>query len=119
MKISKNEIEKIIVYLIEKNYLNESRFAKVFAGGKFRIKKWGKIRIVRELKYRKISDYNIKLALEEISNVEYIKIFNIISSKKIESLKNFDIQAKKKKLFNYLIYKGWEKEMIYEKLNSF
>ena len=55
MNLSKNEIEKIIVYLIENNYLNESRFAKVFAGGKFRIKNWGKIRIIRELKYRKIS----------------------------------------------------------------
>ena len=71
-----------------------------------------------ELKYRKISDYNIKLALEEISNVEYIKIFNIISSKKIESLKKFNTQEKKQKLLNFLTYKGWEKEMIYEKLNS-
>ena len=52
MKISKNEIEIIIVYLIENDYLDESRFAKVFTGGKFRIKKWGKIRIVSEFKYR-------------------------------------------------------------------
>ena len=119
MKISKNEIEIIIVYLIENDYLDESRFAKVFTGGKFRIKKWGKIRIIRELKYRKISDYNIKLALKEISNVDYIEVFNIISSKKIESLKKLNTQEKKRKLITFLTYKGWEKEMIYEKLNSF
>ncbi|MAU58595.1 MAG: recombinase RecX [Flavobacteriaceae bacterium] len=119
MKISKNEIEIIIVYLIENDYLDESRFAKVFTGGKFIIKKWGKIRIVRELKYRKISDYNIKLALKEISNVDYLKVFNIISSKKIESLKKLNTQEKKRKLITFLTYKGWEKEMIYEKLNSF
>ena len=119
LNLSKNEIDKIIVYLIENNYLNENRFAKVFAGGKFRIKKWGKIRIIRELKHRKISDYNIKLALEEISHDDYIKLFNIISTKKLESIKNLDALEKKKKLLNFLTYKGWEKEMIYDKLNSF
>ena len=109
----------MIVYLIENNYLNESRFAKIFAGGKFRIKNWGKIRIVRELKNRKISDYNIKLALEEISQEDYIKTFNLVSSKKLDTLKNLNPIERKKKLFAFLIYKGWEKDMIYEKLNSF
>lgn len=118
MNLSKNEIEKIIVYLIENNYLNESRFAKVFSGGKFRIKNWGKIRIIRELKYRKISNYNIKLALQEISDIDYIKVFNKISNKKLEFFKHLNTQEKKKKLLNFLVYKGWEKEIIYEKLNS-
>ena len=117
--LSKNEIEKIIVFLIENNYLNESRFAKVFTGGKFRIKNWGRLRIIRELKYRRISDYNIKLGLKEISQNEYVKVFNKISFKKIDALKDLSSLEKKKKLLNFLTYKGWEKEMIYEKLNSF
>ena len=119
LNLSKNEIENIIVYLIENNYLNESRFAKVFAGGKFRVKNWGRLKIIRELKYRKISDYNIKLGLEEISQNDYVKIFNKISLKKIDALKDLSTIEKKKKLLNFLTYKGWEKEMIYEKLNSF
>ncbi|MBK79035.1 MAG: recombinase RecX [Flavobacteriaceae bacterium] len=119
LNLSKKEIEKIIVYLIENNYLNESRFAKIFAGGKFRIKNWGKIRIIRELKNRKISDYNIKLALEEINHDDYIETFNLISNKKLDTLKSLNPIKRKEKLLAFLTYKGWEKEMIYEKLNSF
>ena len=71
------------------------------------------------MKNRKISDYNIKLALEEISQDDYIKTFNLVSSKKLDKLKNLNPIERKKKLFTFLIYKGWEKDMIYEKLNSF
>ena len=67
--------EEIISKLIEENYLNESRFAQSFARGKFNIKKWGKQRIVNELKARKISEYNIKLALKEISDEAYQSAF--------------------------------------------
>jgi regulatory protein len=64
-------IGTIINRLIEDNYLNETRFAKAFARGKFKIKKWGKQRITRELKLRDISAYNIKVALQEISEADY------------------------------------------------
>ena len=64
-------------------------------------------------------EYNIKLALEEISQNDYIKVFNKISIKKMDALKDLSSLEKKKKLLNFLSYKGWEKEMIYEKLNSF
>jgi regulatory protein len=67
MNMIPEAIEIIISQLIEDNYLNETRFAQSFARGKFRIKKWGKERIVRELKFRKISPFNIKIALKEAS----------------------------------------------------
>ena len=98
MNLSKNKIEKIIVYLIENNYLNESRFAKVFTGGKFRIKNWGKIRIIRELKYRKISNYNIIvrfLIARLFYNDGLVTIFALggISEKNIHKLKLLSIKG--------------------------
>ena len=66
--VQKNAKDVIITKLIETDYLNETRFAKSFVRGKFRIKNWGKIRIIRELKIREISDWNIKNALKEISD---------------------------------------------------
>jgi regulatory protein len=64
-------IDQIIFHLLQHNFLNETRFAEAFARGKFRVKKWGKTRIIRELKYREISQYNITLALKEIPEDEY------------------------------------------------
>src|ERR1700742_4248902 len=60
------EVEPVIAELISKNFLNEERFAKAFAGGKFRIKKWGRVNIRLELKRRKLSEYCIKKGLAEI-----------------------------------------------------
>ncbi len=71
------------------------------------------------MKNRKISDYNIKLALEEINHDDYIETFNLISNKKLDTLKSLNPIKRKEKLLAFLTYKGWEKEMIYEKLNSF
>ena len=72
-------IELIVGHLIQDNFLNEERFARSFARGKFKIKKWGKNRIVNELKHREISKYNISLALEEIESKEYLKTFNTLA----------------------------------------
>ncbi|MBL7884029.1 MAG: RecX family transcriptional regulator, partial [Bacteroidia bacterium] len=79
-----NDVENIIATLISNNFLNEERFAKAFAGGKFRIKKWGRIKIKIELKKRKISDYCIRKGLAEIDENEYIKIIKEIIAKKLK-----------------------------------
>ena len=67
--------QEIIAQLIQEDYLNETRFAKSFARGKFRIKKWGKNRILKEFKLRKISDYNIKVGMQELTDSEYENTF--------------------------------------------
>jgi len=108
----------IIVHLIEHNFLNEERFSKSFARGKFRIKKWGKQRIVRELKFRDISAYNIKTALKEIDEKEYIDTFNILAQKRFDAVKETNKQKKRKKLADYLLYRGWESNLIYTKINE-
>ncbi|MEW7278764.1 regulatory protein RecX [Aquimarina sp. 2201CG1-2-11] len=118
MRLIPEAKEKIIVHLIEHNFLNEERFAKAFARGKFKIKKWGKKRIVQELKFRKISAYNIKTALKEISEKDYITTFHELAEKRFDSINETDSNKKRKKLTNYLLYRGWEPHLIYEKVNE-
>lgn len=110
--------EKIIVHLIEHKFLNEERFAKSFARGKFRIKKWGKQRIVRELKFKGISKYNIDSGLKEISEEDYLQTFNELAEKKFNSITETNIYKKKKKLIDYLLYRGWETNLVFDKVNQ-
>lgn len=110
--------EKIILHLLEHNFLNEERFAKSFARGKFRIKKWGKQRIIRELKFRQISEYCIKIALKEIPENEYLNIFHELAEKKFASINETDTYKKRKKLIDYLLYRGWENQLVFEKVND-
>ena len=110
--------EKIILHLIEHNFLNEERYAKSFARGKFRIKKWGKQRIIRELKLNGISKYNVESALKEISQNDYLVTFNELTEHKFNSLTETNINKKKRKLMDYLFYRGWESQLIYDKVNE-
>ena len=115
MKMDADEIDTIIVKLIQDNFLNESRFACSFARGKHRIKFWGKNRIVNELKFRNISQYNINLALKEISNEEYLDTFDKIALRNWDSIKETNLQKKRKKFCDYLLRKGFESNLIYDK----
>ena len=73
--ISKNETDKIVAKLITENFLNETRYAIAYAKGKFRIKNWGKMKIINKLKQQNISSWNIKKAIDEIDKDEYVNIF--------------------------------------------
>lgn len=115
MKMDADEIDTIIVKLIQDNFLNESRFACSFARGKHRIKFWGKNRIVNELKFRNIGQYNINLALKEISNEEYLDTFDKIALRNWDSIKETNLQKKRKKFCDYLLRKGFESNLIYDK----
>jgi regulatory protein len=110
--------EQIIMSLIEDDYLNEERFALAFVKGKFRIKKWGRIRLKAELKKRKISKYLIKSALEQISEKDYLFTFEELANRKANSIKANSILLKKKKLADYLIYRGWESSLVNDKVNQ-
>ncbi|MEH6680710.1 MAG: regulatory protein RecX [Sediminicola sp.] len=109
-------IDHIMVHLIKNDHLNEERFASSFARGKFNIKKWGRNRIIQELKQRQISRFNIDRALKELDPETYINTFNDLAQKRFESLREKDIQKKRKKLADYLLYRGWETPMVYEKV---
>lgn len=119
LKIYYEDQDHVINHLLENNYLNETRFAQAYARGKFNIKKWGKIRIIRELKLRDISKFNIKIALREIPESEYFKTFDSLIEKRLMQLASEkNIPKKKKKLADYLFYRGWESELVYEKIDE-
>ena len=109
---------QIILHLLEHNFLNEERFSKSFARGKFKIKKWGKQRIVRELKFRDISDYNIKTALKEIEEEEYFSTIFEIADKRNAHINEPDFYKRKKKLTDFLIRKGYEFDLIFETVKN-
>lgn len=118
MKMIPEAIDQIVGHLIQENYLNEERFAKSFARGKFNIKKWGKNRIVRELQLRDISAFNIKSALKEIDNEAYLEAFDELAQKRLDAIKESNPLKRKKKLADYLLYRGWESHLVYEKINA-
>ena len=108
----------IVVHLIDKNFLNESRFACSFARGKHRIKSWGKIRIVNELKSRHISKFNIDLALKEISFEEYWTTFEQLANRQWEMMTEKNTLKKRKKFCDFMLRKGFESAMVYEKMKE-
>ncbi|WP_395060524.1 regulatory protein RecX [Flavobacterium sp.] len=118
LKMIPQAIDMIIVHLIEHNFLNEERFACSFARGKHRIKSWGKIRIVNELKFRKISQYNINTALKEITPDEYLETFHKLAENNWENMRETYLIKKRKKFCDFLLRKGWESNLIYEKVKA-
>mgnify|MGYP002713182486 CR=1 FL=1 len=118
MNMIPEAIDKIVGHLIQENYLNEERFAKSYARGKFNIKKWGRNRIVRELQLRQISAFNIKSALKEINDGDYLDTLEELAQKRLDQIRETNIQKRKKKLADYLLYRGWESHLVFEKVNE-
>lgn len=110
-------VENIISKLIEDNFINEERFAIQFARGKFYIKKWGRIKIKLELKQRKISDYCLKKALQQVDDEEYFTTLKKIIDSKRKLVKEKNPIKLKYKLMSYALSKGYEKDLIFEVLN--
>ena len=119
MRVIPDTIDQIVHHLLLHNYLNESRFAQTFVRGKFRVKKWGKNRIVRELKMRDISKYNIDLALKEIPDKEYFSMFHELAEKRFRQLyAEENLQKKRRKMADYLLYRGWESHLVWDKVRE-
>ncbi len=118
MSIDSRTIDEVVVHLIQNNFLNEERFACAFARGKNRIKNWGKIRIVNELKLRNISQNNILTALKELDTDEYLDIFQIVSEKQWMSISEKNSIKKRKKFCDFLLRKGYESNLVYEKVKE-
>jgi regulatory protein len=105
----KKDVEALISQLIEENYLNEERFAQLFAGGKFRMKQWGRVKIRYELKQKQVSEYCIKKGLKEISEDDYNKTLEKLAAAKWKALKGErNIHVKKGKTMNFLLQRGFE-----------
>jgi regulatory protein len=98
--------------LIEENYLNEERFARQFAGGKFRMKKWGRVKIAYELKQKRISSYNIKMAMEEIDEDQYQAVLKKMAEERWKKMKDEQHIVRQAKTYQYLLQKGYESNLI-------
>ena len=107
-------LEEVMADLITDNFLNEERFARSFVRGKFRIKKWGRIKIKQELKKRDISEPLIKIAFTEIDNSDYYSTLKYLAEKKLPLIKESDSYKKKQKLISFLHQKGYEFPIILE-----
>ena len=117
LKTSTESTEKIISFLRNNDFLNDERFVKFFIQGKLRIKKWGKIKLKYELKSRGINYKLVDTYIKNISDDEYVSYFEEFSSKKIKFLKG-TLDQKKRSFINYFTYRGWENELIYQKLRD-
>ena len=118
MRMIPEAIEQIVVHLMQNNYLNEERYAKAFVSGKFRIKKWGRYRMTQELKQKDIGKPLITMALQTIPEADYLNTFHTLAEKKAASITETNLFKKRKKLADYLLYRGWESHLVYDKVNA-
>jgi regulatory protein len=118
MKMHNDEIDQILVHLIAENFLNEERFACSFVRGKHRIKNWGKVKIINELKVRNITQIIISTALKEISEHDYLISFNVLSDKHWIAIQEENKLRKRKKFCDFMLRKGFESSLIYEKVRE-
>jgi regulatory protein len=118
--LNTKEVDEILSKLIEENYLNEERFAIQFAGGHFRSKKWGRVKIAHALKQKQVSTYCIKKALKQIDEDDYLLVLQKTFADKLKILKSEkNIFIKKRKLQDHLMQRGFENDLIRELLKSF
>lgn len=118
LRIRNSDHDEIIASLIDDDYLNEERFAIQFAGGKFRMKEWGKKKILFALKEKRVSEYCIKKALSSIDEEAYEKTLHKLAEEKYESLKGEQYLERKKKTIDYLIQKGYEYDLVNKAVSS-
>lgn len=109
-----DDLENVMAELISENFLNEERFARSYARGKFRIKKWGRIRIQQELRRRKISAYCIKKAMVELEDYDYDQQLVDLLEKKNRTLREPDLWKRRGKLANHAVRKGFETGLVWE-----
>jgi regulatory protein len=113
-----NDVENIISGLIGDNFLNEERFSKVYAQGKFRQKGWGKLKIKQGLKFKRVPDVLIKKALQTIPDDDYLQMLQKLLAKKEAGLNEKDPYKRKYKLQQYALSRGYEGDLILEILKN-
>lgn len=115
----KNEVEEIVAWLISEKYLDEERYATQFARSHLNQKKWGRVKITYELKQRQVSNWCIKNALKQINEEEYRQILQKLAEDKWALLSGEENAfARKKKLQDYLVQKGFERDLVFAELKK-
>jgi len=113
MGLHKDDVEDILTHLITEGFLNEERFAKAYAGGKFRIKHWGRNKIVHELEGKGLSNYCIQSGLKEIDPIQYDETLEMLIQKKLRQTEEQNAFALRDKLARFAIQKGFEPDKVW------
>lgn len=117
--LHRNDVEEIITNLITDGFLNEERFAKAFAGGKFRIKKWGRIKISHALESKGVSKNCVRIGLKEIDEVDYIATLReLLKEKSCREQTDSNIYVHRDRLSRYAIQKGYEPELVWKEIRE-
>jgi len=113
------KVGQFVAELISQNYINESRFAEAYFSGKFRIKKWGRNKIIQNLKMKQVSEYCIKIGAKEIDPEEYHKTISTLIEKKLNDYKaEKNKYVLKNKVVKYLMSRGFEAELVWSQINE-
>lgn len=115
IKVYGDELERIMTDLIEEDFLNEERFAQSYVRGKFRIKKWGRYKILKGLKFKRISAYCIKKGMQEIDEEEYCQTLEQLLIKRLDNDATFEEVGKAAK---FAITKGYESPLVWETIKA-
>lgn len=110
------EVDELLAYLITEGFLSEERFAKFFAGGKFRIKQWGRIKIIHALESKGLSKNCIRIGLKEIDEDDYLKTLDKLVAQKIAAVESENAFVARDKISKSLIQKGYELELVWKAL---
>ena len=116
--LRRGEVDEILSRLITEGFLNEERYAKAFAGGKFRMMKWGRLKIQRELEVAGLTPKCVVLGLREIDQNDYIKTLVNLIKKKSSQTSEADVFKRKNKLARFAIGKGYEPELVWDAIRT-
>ncbi len=117
-KLNKKTQQNILELLIKEKYIDEERYAKSFCRGKFKIKKWGKLKIISALKRKYISVENINIGIKEINKNEYLETLENLYQKKKKSTRIINTHIKNKRIAEFLINKGYESNLVWNKIKK-
>ena len=117
--VNKKDHDELIAELVKENCLNDERFAVAFARGRFKLKQWGRKKIQKGLKEKRVSDEIAQKALEQINKKEYGAILNKLAKERYAALKHEQHLVRKKKTMDYLMQKGYELDLVKEAINNF
>jgi regulatory protein len=117
--VNKKDHDELLTELVKENCLNDERFAVAFTSGRFKLKQWGRKKIQRGLREKRVSDEIAQKALEQINTKEYMAILNKLAKKRYAALKHEQHLVRKKKTMDYLIQKGYELDLVRKAINNF
>ena len=113
-----DQVQEVMAWLITENFLNEERYALTFAGGKFRVKKWGRLKIKQHLARNNVAEYSINKALAAINEDDYRHTLRQLIEQKKTSVTAPNIYELRHKIARHVISKGYEPELVWEEIKT-